>query len=78
LIRLSPRGQITLPSELRRQLRLRAGDVFQVRIEDGRIVLEPVEVTPVELYTESREREFRENSELSESELAEAREAWKL
>jgi AbrB family looped-hinge helix DNA binding protein len=78
LIQLSPRGQITLPSEMRRQLRLRTGDAFQVRIEDGRIVLEPVEETPVELYTESREQEFRENMELSESELAEAREAWKL
>jgi hypothetical protein len=57
---------------------LRAGDAFQIRIENGRIVLEAVEMTPAELYTESREREFRENSELSEPELADAREAWKL
>jgi AbrB family looped-hinge helix DNA binding protein len=66
LIQLSPRGQITLPSELRKQLMLRAGDAFQVRIEDGRIVLEPVEVTPVKLYTEAREQEFRENSDLKD------------
>lgn len=58
LVQLSGRGQITLPAEVRKALSLRSGDAFQVRIEDGRIVLEPVEVTPVELYTEERVKEF--------------------
>lgn len=78
LVQLSGRGQITLPAEVRKALSLRSGDAFQVRIDDGRIVLEPVEVMPVELYTEERVKEFLENSELTENELAQARKAWGL
>jgi len=47
-----------------------------VRIEEGRVVLEPVEVLPVECYTEARLREFQCESELSEAELTQVREKW--
>jgi bifunctional DNA-binding transcriptional regulator/antitoxin component of YhaV-PrlF toxin-antitoxin module len=63
---------------VRRELGLQAGDAFQVRIDAGRIVLEPIEVTPVERYSEMRIREFLESAEMSEEELARAREAWGL
>jgi bifunctional DNA-binding transcriptional regulator/antitoxin component of YhaV-PrlF toxin-antitoxin module len=63
---------------VRRELGLQAGDAFQVRIDAGRIVLEPIEVTPVERYSETRIREFLESAEMSEEELARAREAWGL
>lgn len=63
---------------MRRELGLQAGDAFQVRIDAGRIVLEPIEVTPVERYSETRIREFLESAEMSEEELARAREAWGL
>ena len=76
LIQLSERGQLTLPAEVRKALGLRGGDAFQVRVEDGRVVLEPVEVTPIELYTEERIEEFLEGAEMSEEQLARARKVW--
>lgn len=42
LLRLSSKGQLVIPKTIRESLRLRNGDQFQVRIIDGRIVLEPV------------------------------------
>ncbi len=76
LIQLSGRGQVTLPADVRKALSLHTGDAFQVHVEDGRIVLEPVEVAPVDLYTEERIQEFLDSSELSKDELAQARKAW--
>jgi len=78
LIQLSPRGQLTLPAEVRKALGLRAGDAFKVRIEEGEIVLEPVEITPIELYTDARVEEFQKNAELTDEELTRARQAWGL
>lgn len=78
VIQLSPRGQLTLPADLRKALGLRAGDTFRVRLEAGQIVLEAVELTPVELYTEARLKEFADNSALSDEELGQAKAAWGL
>lgn len=78
LIQLSPRGQFTLPAEVRRALGLRGGDAFRVSIKEGSVVLEPVAVTPVELYTDERLAEFAENAEMTPEELARARGAWGL
>jgi AbrB family looped-hinge helix DNA binding protein len=49
---VSPRGQITLPKAVRARLPLAAGSVLLLREEAGRIVLDPAEVTPVELYAD--------------------------
>src|SRR5271165_6038779 len=38
---LSARGQFNLPSAIRRQLGLRAGDLLDVKVEGKRIVLTP-------------------------------------
>ncbi len=78
LVQLSTRGQLTLPAEVRKALGLRAGDAFNVRIEDGEIVLGAVEVTPVELYSDARLEEFAANAEMTEEEFAQARAAWGL
>ncbi len=78
LVQLSSRGQLTLPAEVRKALGLRTGDAFNVRVEDGEIVLEAVEITPVELYSEARLEEFAENAEMTENELKQARTAWSL
>jgi AbrB family looped-hinge helix DNA binding protein len=41
LTRVRPKGQITIPEEVRRALRLEEGDLVDVAIEDGSIVLRP-------------------------------------
>ncbi|MCI0555315.1 MAG: AbrB/MazE/SpoVT family DNA-binding domain-containing protein [Anaerolineae bacterium] len=42
LLRLSSKGQVVIPKTIRESLRLKNGDQFQVRVIDGKIVLEPV------------------------------------
>ncbi|MEO5886783.1 MAG: AbrB/MazE/SpoVT family DNA-binding domain-containing protein [Anaerolineales bacterium] len=42
LLRLSSKGQLVIPKAIRESLRLKNGDQFQVRVIDGKIVLEPV------------------------------------
>jgi antitoxin PrlF len=76
LVQLSSRGQVTLPSGVRRDLGLRPGDALVVAVQDGRVVLEPVEVLPLERYTDERIEEFRASAELSVEELEEARSIW--
>jgi len=39
---LSSKGQVVLPAEVRRQLRLQQGDPLAVEVRDGTIVLRPV------------------------------------
>lgn len=76
LVQLSARGQVTLPAGLRRSLGLRAGDTFRVRIDGGRIVLEPVHAVAIELYEDERISEFEQASSMSEEELQRARSEW--
>jgi AbrB family looped-hinge helix DNA binding protein len=38
---ISPKGQITLPGEIRKRLRLKAKDKVAIRLEDDRIVVTP-------------------------------------
>lgn len=52
--RLSSKGQLVLPSPVRRKLGLVAGDSLRVEIDDGRVVLTP-------------RRERRPSSRLSKS-----------
>jgi len=42
VLRLSSKGQLVIPKTIRESMRLKNGDQFQVRIEDGKIVLDPV------------------------------------
>lgn len=50
-IRLSSKGQLVLPRNIREKLHLKSGDQFQARIVDQTIVLEPV---PVDLVQKLR------------------------
>lgn len=38
-VKLGHKGQVTLPSEVRKKLNLQEGAIFEVSVEDGRIVL---------------------------------------
>ena len=42
LIRLSSKGQVVIPKTVRRSLRLKDGDQFQLRVVKGKIILEPI------------------------------------
>jgi antitoxin PrlF len=73
---LGSRGQVTLPADLRKAMGLRPGDTLVVRLEDGRLVLEPAVVVPVELYSDERVEEFARAAEMSVEEIAEAKRRW--
>ncbi|GAA6733164.1 hypothetical protein YIM1640_03140 [Thermus oshimai] len=75
---LSRRGQITLPKEVREKLGLKAGDALLLRVEGGKIVLEPALLLSYEVYTEERLEEFQKAAEVSPEELTEFRRAWGL
>jgi AbrB family looped-hinge helix DNA binding protein len=75
---LSRRGQITLPKEVREKLGLRPGDVLLLKVEEGRLVLEPVLLLSYEVYSEERLEEFRKAAEATPEEVAAFLEAWGL
>ncbi|MGH7381201.1 MAG: AbrB/MazE/SpoVT family DNA-binding domain-containing protein [Candidatus Methylomirabilales bacterium] len=41
---LKDRGQLTIPAKLRKSLGLRAGDLLEVEVRGGYIILKPLEV----------------------------------
>lgn len=41
-IKLTSKGQITLPKEIRDQLMLRSGDHLRAQMKDGTIILKPI------------------------------------
>jgi len=48
LVKLSSKGQLVIPKPIREALRLRTGTRFDVQLEEGKIILEPVAVSAVE------------------------------
>ena len=47
-VRLGKRSVVTLGAEVKRALRLADGDVFELCVEDGRIILEPKKLIPAD------------------------------
>ena len=75
-VQLSSRGQITLPAKVRRAVGVEPGDPLAISVEEGRIVISPALLLPVEHYTDERVAEFAQAAELNHDELAEARRKW--
>lgn len=46
LVRLGKRSVLTLGADLTRELRLADGDLFELCVQDGKIILEPKKVIP--------------------------------
>ena len=70
---LTSKGQIVIRSKLRKKLGLKPQQRFSERIEEGRIILEPLE-TPIELKGSLREMaEGKTTDEL----IKEVKEGWK-
>ena len=47
-VRLGKRTVVTLGAEVKRELRLADGDVFELYVEDGKIILEPKKMIPAD------------------------------
>ncbi len=76
VVQVSPRGGVTLPAEARKVAGIQPGDTLVVTVEDGRILLQPAVVVPIERYTDKRVREFAESAEMSEAEVKRAKRKW--
>ena len=48
VVKLSSKGQLVIPKAIRKALALKAGTRFEVHLEQGRIILEPVETSAVD------------------------------
>ena len=58
LVQLSSRGQLVIPKAIRQALGLRTGARFHVRLDEGKIVLEPT-TSPIEaLYGKYPDADF--------------------
>ena len=51
VVSLSSKGQLTLPEGVRKKLGLSKGDMLAVVEKDGQIILSPVSILPVKMYT---------------------------
>ncbi|MGV1006162.1 MAG: AbrB/MazE/SpoVT family DNA-binding domain-containing protein [Candidatus Nanopelagicales bacterium] len=77
IVQISPRGQVTLPAEVRRFLALQGGDSVEVSVEEGRIVLQPVMTLPIRLYSDEDLAMFSEAAEMTPAELGQAVRRWR-
>ncbi len=76
LAKLSKKGQISIPRRLLKALGIEGEAYFQVELSpEGAIVLRPVGIYPIEIYSDERIREFLEEDALSEEERAELEKA---
>lgn len=51
-VSVSQRGQITLPVEVRRSLRITEGGVVTLELRNGEVVIRPAVVTEIEAYSD--------------------------
>jgi AbrB family looped-hinge helix DNA binding protein len=59
LARLSSKGQLVIPRAIRQALKLRTGTQFHVQLREGKIILEPVMTSPVDvLYGKYPDADF--------------------
>jgi AbrB family looped-hinge helix DNA binding protein len=68
---VSKRGQITLPSEVRRKYGIGDGGVVTLEERPGELVLRPATVVEFEMYSDEDIARWDEEDELSESEKRE-------
>mgnify|MGYP001772762505 CR=1 FL=1 len=64
--RLSSKGQVVIPAEIRASLGLKKGSILLINLEGRRIVMEPAEELPPDFFIEAGE-------ELMEKVLTEAK-----
>ncbi len=66
LMKVRPKGQITLPDGIRKQAHLDAGDYLEVSVEEGAIVMRPKKLIDADqawFWTEAWQRGERDANE---------------
>lgn len=76
LTQVTPRGQITLPAEIRKTLGLEPGSAVDITVEENHIVVQPVITLPVRIYSEEDLAMFDEAQRMSTPALDNALENW--
>ncbi len=64
---VSDRGQITLPSRLRKALGIRGGDVLTLAEEDGKLILKPRLLVDIDWYDDETIANWNREDELSDT-----------
>lgn len=77
LVKILPKGQITIPVKFRRQLGVEEQSYLRVALEEGRLVIKPVksnwEEKYIRKYSDDEIEEFLEADKLSPKERQAAR-----
>jgi AbrB family looped-hinge helix DNA binding protein len=73
-LKVSKRGAITIPAELRRMWGIFEGSVVSVEATDDGILIKPFDAWPVEIYTPERIAEFLLSSTLDADDYERVRE----
>jgi len=60
VVQMPARGQITIPTDMRRQLGLEEGDLLQIRLIEGKIEIEPLAAAEKAQWREHTEAEIKE------------------
>lgn len=68
VVSISSKGQLTLPEAVRKKLGLAKGDMLDVEEKDGQIILKPVSVLPVRMYSDSEIAEWEKENALTDDE----------
>ena len=59
LAKLSSKGQVVIPKAVRKALGLRHGTQFRVQLKEGKIILEPMGISPIDaLYGKYADADF--------------------
>lgn len=73
-VKLSARGTVTLPREIRRRFAMKEEDLLIVEATAEGILLRPAAALPIEIYTEERVAEFQKTNEEALRQYLEGRE----
>ena len=65
---MSPRGQITLPADLRHRLGIKEGGVVTLEERHGELILRPAAVVELTMYSDEDIRRWDAEDELSDAE----------
>lgn len=59
LVKLSSKGQLVIPKPIREALGFRSGMQFHVQVDEGKVILEPVDASPADtLYGKYADADF--------------------